>query len=60
MVTTPTMDVLGRGAARLVDSFFAELAAQLRLKGDKFKAIAGDLDSYSELLRRVRFNTTGR
>lgn len=38
------------GAEQLVDSFFAELAAQLRLKGDKFRAIADDLDSYSELL----------
>src|SRR3712207_3436996 len=38
------------GAEQLVDSFFAELAAQLRLKGGRFERIAERLDSYGELL----------
>jgi hypothetical protein len=38
------------GAEQLVDSFFAELAAQLRLKGGRFERIAERLDSYGELV----------
>jgi hypothetical protein len=38
------------GAEQLADSFFAELAAQLRLKGGRFHRIAERLDSYGELL----------
>ncbi|MEV4544730.1 KAP family P-loop NTPase fold protein [Micromonospora echinaurantiaca] len=38
------------GAEQLVESFFTEVAAQLRLKGGRFERIADGLDSYSELL----------
>ena len=38
------------GAEQLVDAFFMELAAQLRMKGGRFERIADGLDSYSELL----------
>jgi energy-coupling factor transporter ATP-binding protein EcfA2 len=38
------------GTEQLVESFFAEMAAQLRLKGGKFEGIANGLDAYSELL----------
>jgi len=53
---SPSVEVLDfnpwmfSGAEQLVESFFNELAGQLRLKGDKFTAIADSLDSYSQLL----------
>jgi predicted KAP-like P-loop ATPase len=56
LAMTPELPVLDfnpwmfSGAEQLVDSFFAELAAQLRLKGGRFQRIAERLDSYGELL----------
>jgi len=56
LATSPTVSVLDfnpwifSGGAQLVDSFFTELAAQLRLKGGRFESIAAGIDSYAALL----------
>lgn len=38
------------GAEQLIESFFNEMAGQLRLKDKRFHAIADSLDSYAQLL----------
>jgi hypothetical protein len=38
------------GSDQLMESFFNEMAGQLRLKGKRFETIADALDSYSQLL----------
>lgn len=38
------------GAAELVDHFFQELSAQLRLKGGRLGKLASDVEAYGELL----------
>jgi KAP family P-loop domain len=38
------------GAEQLVEVFFAELSAQLRLKSENFTVIADEIDSYARLL----------
>lgn len=38
------------GAEQLVDVFFAEIAAQLRLKGPKLQTVAKNIQKYSKLL----------
>ena len=41
------------GSDELVQSFFRELAAQMRLKGDRLAEIASTVDAYSDLLSPV-------
>ncbi|MFI5697454.1 P-loop NTPase fold protein [Kribbella sp. NPDC051586] len=41
------------GTEQLVESFFGELAAQLRLKGDKVSGIAKELESYGEIFSPI-------
>lgn len=38
------------GTTQLVDAFFQELAAQLRLKDDRWQKIASDVEAYGDLL----------
>lgn len=47
------MDV--SGAEQLVESFFNELAAQLRLRGGRLAGIAGDLEAYAEIFAPLRY-----
>lgn len=52
----PTIDFnpwMFSGTEQLVESFFGELAAQLRLKGDKVSGIAKELESYGEIFSPI-------
>ncbi|WAX58005.1 KAP family NTPase [Jatrophihabitans cynanchi] len=53
MPAVPVLDFnpwMFSGAEQLMESFFNEMAGQLRLKGKRFTAIADSLDSYAQLL----------
>jgi hypothetical protein len=43
------------GAEQLVESFFHELAAQLRVRGDRLARLAEDLEAYGEIFAPLRY-----
>ena len=43
------------GSDQLVDSFFKELASQLRQRSDRFDSLASNLEAYGEVLAPLRY-----